>query len=230
MSKPTARTKWIAAGILALLLLFLTRTLPLTTWIQELVEVVRKSGPAGYLLFVLAYIVGTICFFPGSLLTIAAGLLFGLWGGSVIASLGSMGGASICFLIARFVARDWVQRKLTDERFRSLDAAIGREGWKIVLLLRLSPLVPFNLLNYFIGLTRISFWSYFFASWVGMLPGTVLYVYFGHIGQSLNSERPRTPAEQALLVVGLAATLLLSIWLGRLAKKELQRHTNAAAN
>ena len=112
-----------------------------------------------------------------------------------------------------------------DEKFRAIDEAIGQEGWKIVALLRLSPLIPFNASNYFYGITAIKFWHYVLASWIGMLPGTVLYVYLGTIGKaSLGSgDKARSPFEYVFLGVGLVATIVVTVIVTRLAKKALKK-------
>ncbi len=153
------------------------------------------------MIFVIAYAVACVAFVPGSLLTPGAGAVFGPVVGSVCASLGSTAGASLAFLVGRFVARDAVARRIAgNPRFRAVDDAIAREGWKIVLLLRLSPLFPFVFLNYALGLTRVRFRDYVVASWIGMMPGTVLYVYLGSVlGEAFlrgDATRPaRTTAE-----------------------------------
>ena len=112
-----------------------------------------------------------------------------------------------------------------DEKFRAIDQAIGREGWKIVALLRLSPLIPFNASNYFYGITAVQFWPYVLASWIGMLPGTVLYVYLGTIGKAGlgDDDKARSPLEYVFLGVGLLATIVVTVIVTRLAKKELKK-------
>jgi len=113
----------------------------------------------------------------GSALTLGAGILFGVLRGSIIVSIAATLGATAAFLIARYVAREWVARKIAAHpKFAAVDQAVASEGWKMVGLIRLSPIFPFSLMNYAFGLTRVSLRDYFFASWIGMLPGTVMYV------------------------------------------------------
>lgn len=181
-------------------------------------------GPA---VFILLYILATVLFVPGSLLTLGAGALFGVVWGSVVVSAASTLGATAAFLTGRYLARDWVSKKIEgNETFRAIDGAVAGEGFKIVGLTRLSPVFPFNLLNYALGLTRVKLRDYFLASWLGMMPGTVMYVYVGSLAGDLASlgagGRARTPAEWALYVVGLLATVAVTVYVTRLARIALK--------
>jgi uncharacterized membrane protein YdjX (TVP38/TMEM64 family) len=152
--------------------------------------------------------------------------------GFVAVSAGSTLGAAGAFLIARHLARERVERRAAaDPRFAAIDQAVGREGWKIVLLTRLSPLFPFTLLNYLYGLTRVRFGAYLLASWIGMMPGTLLYVYLGVAGRAVAEttagQRSRTPQEWALFVVGLLATAAVTVYVTRLARQALRSRVGA---
>ncbi|MEX0936849.1 MAG: TVP38/TMEM64 family protein [Pirellulales bacterium] len=187
---------------------------------------IDSIGFWGPVLFVVIYIIGCVLFVPGSLLTIGAGMIFGLFVGTITVSIGSTLGAGAAFALARTVLRDWVDKATaTMPRFQALDEAVGREGFKVALLTRLSPLFPFNLLNFAFGLTRVSFRDYMLASWIGMLPGAVLYVYIGTAAKSLAEamagKAQATSAEQVVLVVGLVATALVMVVLTRAAQKSL---------
>jgi uncharacterized membrane protein YdjX (TVP38/TMEM64 family) len=191
-------------------------------------EWIDSLGAWGPFLFVLVYIVGCVLFVPGSLLTIGAGMIFGLLVGTVTVSIGSTLGAGAAFLLARSVVREWVVKATkTMPRFRAVDEAVGREGFNVVLLTRLSPLFPFNLLNFAYGITSVSFRDYFLASWIGMLPGAVLYVYIGTAVTSfaeLAGGRKQVGAgQQALFVVGLIATAVLVAIITRMARKSLSQ-------
>jgi uncharacterized membrane protein YdjX (TVP38/TMEM64 family) len=169
-----------------------------------------------------------VLFLPGSILTLGAGFVFGVVRGSVLVSISATLGATAAFLVGRYLARDWVGAKIAgNEKFRAVDEAVAREGWKIVGLTRLSPAFPFNLLNYAFGVTRVSLRDYFFASWIGMLPGTVMYVYIGSLAGDLATlgagDRQRSAAEWALYVVGLVATIAVTVYVTRLARRALQR-------
>ncbi len=196
--------------------------------IRVLLEWISSLGAWGALMFVLTYIFATVLFLPGLLLTLGGGFLFGVVKGTAIVSVASTLGAGTAFLIGRYLARDWVAGKIEgNSQFRQVDEAVGREGWRIVGLVRLSPVFPFNLLNYAFGLTKVSFKEYFLASWIGMLPGTALYVYLGSLAGDLatlgSGTATRTPAEWVLYAVGLIATLLVTISVTRIARNALQR-------
>lgn len=194
---------------------------------------IRGLGALAPALFIILYIVGAVLFVPGSILTIGAGVLFGLLWGSIYVSIGATIGAIAAFLIGRYLARDWVRGQLEGNRkFSAIDQAVGREGWKIVLLTRLSPVFPFNLLNYAFGLTAVTVRDYSLATWIGIMPGTVLYVYIGAIGGNLATAQHshRTAAQWALDIVGLAATVGVVVYASRLASRALNEdaHLDAA--
>ena len=218
----------LAAVIVAL------RFLPLADRLQNLVDRFTALGPWGIGLFTVVYALAAIFFVPGSVLTIGAGAIYGLGWGFVAVSAGSTLGGAGAFLIARYVARDRVERwAAQDPRFAAIDQAVGHEGWKIVLLTRLSPVFPFNLLNYLFGLTRVGFGAYILASWIGMMPGTLLYVYLGFAGRALAQaaagRASRSPAEYALWVVGLLATLAVTLYVTRLARQALRGRAGVGA-
>ena len=187
---------------------------------------VAGLGPAGVIAFVLIYILACVFMLPGSVLTLGAGAMFGVVKGMAICSVAATLGATAAFLVGRYLARDRVARRIEgNERFQAIDEAVGREGWKIVGLTRLSPVFPFNLLNYAYGITRVSLRDYFLASWIGMLPGTLMYVYLGSLAGSLAGlGRPgvgRTPAQWALYGVGLLATVAVTVLVTRIARAAL---------
>lgn len=192
---------------------------------------VEGLGALGPAVFVAGYVVATVAFVPGSLLTLAAGALFGLLRGTAYVLLGATLGAAAAFLVSRYLARPWVERRLAgDARFRRIDRAVGREGGRIVFLLRLSPALPFNLLNYALGLTRVRFASYLWAS-VGMLPGTLLYVYYGKVAGDVAALAAGAGVQRGagyylVLGLGLLATVALTIYVTRLARRAL-REENA---
>jgi uncharacterized membrane protein YdjX (TVP38/TMEM64 family) len=162
---------------------------------------------------------------PGSLLTLAAGAVFGIAEGTLWATLGALLGSSASFLIARYAARGWVERMLEGRpRFAAVDRAIGREGAKVVALLRLSPVFPYNLLNYALGLTRVKFWHYLAAS-LAMIPGTLLYVYYGKVAGDVvtaaGGAGGKSVWEWVLLGVGLVATVAVTVLITRKAKAAL---------
>lgn len=186
--------------------------LPLAGWIAALAERARGTGATGVALFGVVYIVSTVAFLPGSLLTLAAGFAYGPVWGLALASPASVAGATAAFLLGRSALRDWAQRKIGDApRVRAIDAVVARQGFLFILLLRLSPLFPFNLLNYVLSLSRVSVVTYVLASFLGMLPGTALYVYLGSLAPAAaglsSASRGSGPSRTALYVAGLMATI-----------------------
>src|SRR6266849_2953733 len=174
------------------------RFLPVQQWLRSFNDWVGQMGTAGIFIFIGVYAVATVLMAPGSILTIGAGFAFGLWKGFLAVSAGATLGASLAFLVARFIAREKIEAiARRNETFRKIDNAIGQQGAKLIFLLRLSPVIPFNFSNYFYGLTAVKFWPYVLASWIGVLPGTVLYVYCGTVGkagvQAASGARGRSP-------------------------------------
>ena len=195
-------------------------------YLRPALDWVAGLGPWAPLLFILLYVLACVLFVPGSVLTLGAGAVFGVWRGSVLVSVAATLGASAAFLLGRHVARRAVARRVAaNPAFAAVDEAVAREGWRIVLLTRLSPVFPFTLLNYGFGVTRVTFREYFLASWLGMLPGTVLYVYLGAVAGELAAAgagtRARTPAEWALFGVGLLATVAVIVVITRIARRAL---------
>jgi uncharacterized membrane protein YdjX (TVP38/TMEM64 family) len=216
--------KWVGLGIAAVGLVVSARLVPLHDLFHTFDSKIEGMGPLGALLFGLVYVASCLLFVPGSVMTIGAGLVFGLGWGIVVVSPASTTTAAIAFLIARYLARDRVEGMARrHERFAAIDRAIRDKGWRVVALLRLSPLVPFNLSNYLYGLTAVEFGPYVFASWLGMLPGTALYVYLGVAGKAAASREGRTPWEWALLGAGLAATAAVTVILTHAARREMEK-------
>jgi uncharacterized membrane protein YdjX (TVP38/TMEM64 family) len=220
--------KWIAFAVVVALSIG-SQFVPLRAWITVLTNWVERLGPLGLVAFIGIYAIATVIFVPGSLLTISAGLIFGLGLGTLVAWLGAVLGSTLAFLIARYLARSKIEEKTrNNQKFKAIDEAIGKQGWKIIGLLRLSPLIPFNASNYFYGVTAIKFWPYVVASACGMLPGTLLYVYLGAAGKAgLGGERQHSPIEYIFFSLGLVATITVTIIVTRIAKKAL-RESGAA--
>ena len=235
----TGNSKGAIGRLIALLVsviaLFLAmRFLPVQQWLKSFNDWVGQMGVAGVFIFIGVYALATVLLAPGSILTIGAGFAFGLWKGFLAVSAGATLGASLAFLIGRFIARDKVETiARRNETFRKIDNAIGEEGAKLIFLLRLSPVIPFNLSNYFYGLTAVRFWPYALASWIGMMPGAFLYVYIGTAGRAAVLAAAGGEAIKrgwqywTFLSVGLAATIAVTFWVTKIARSAL-RKTEAA--
>ncbi|MBG1265795.1 TVP38/TMEM64 family protein [Nostoc sp. WHI] len=195
--------------------------------LRNALQWIDSLGTVGAIAFIGLYIISTVAFFPGSILTLGAGVIFGVVWGSFYVFIGATLGATAAFLVGRYLARNWVARKIADnKKFAAIDQAVGREGLKIVLLTRLSPIFPFNLLNYAFGITRVSLKDYFIGS-VGMIPGTIMYVYIGSLAGNLamigTEAQPSNPTIQwTIRIVGFIATVAVTIYITRIAQKALE--------
>lgn len=225
LSAPSSfRWKWLVYLAMAAALIAAARYFHVQDLLKQALEWVAELGPWGVVIFIALYVVATVLFIPGSVLTLGAGAVFGVAWGSVYVSIAATLGATSAFLVGRYLARDAIARKIEgNERFAAIDKAVAREGWKIVGLTRLSPAFPFTLLNYAFGLTQVKLRDYVLASWIGMMPGTVMYVYLGSLAKAASGERTRTSAEWALYGVGLLATVVVTIFVTRLAKQALAK-------
>jgi uncharacterized membrane protein YdjX (TVP38/TMEM64 family) len=212
----------------ALALIAGAATLPTGEWLVAGVGFVQAHRSVAWPIFMLSYVAATILLVPGTILTLAAGFVFGLPVGVALVSLSSVAGASCAFLIGRYFARDWVRTRIAHlPRFGALDRATHHDGFLIVLLVRLSPLFPFNVTNYALGITAATFRDYLLASWIGMLPGTVLYVYIGtlvlDIAQLASGGIAELSAQRYLLVGGFIATVALTALITHRASRALGR-------
>jgi uncharacterized membrane protein YdjX (TVP38/TMEM64 family) len=184
-------------------------------------------GPA---VFIFGYVIAVVAFVPAFLLTLSAGAIFGIVDGVIYVFVAATVGSCLAFLVSRYLARSAVEKKLEGKpKFSAIDRAVAAEGLKIVFLLRLTPAVPFNLLNYALGLTRVRFTDYAIASF-GMLPGTLLYVYSGKLAGDVaalagDPAIARGWGYYSLLALGLAATLAVTMVVTRSARHALAEAT-----
>lgn len=191
---------------------------------------VETLGVWGPVVFIAGYAIATVAFVPGSLLTLAAGATFGLVRGVVYVFIAATIGASLAFLVARHLARGAVERRIAgNSKFAAIDRAVAAQGLKLVFLLRLSPVFPFNLLNYALGLSKVRFADYALAS-LGMIPGTILYVYYGKLAGDVatlasGAAVPKGAGYYTVLVIGLVATIALTGVVTRLARRALKEAT-----
>ena len=188
---------------------------------------IQSLGPAAPLAFIAIYALAVVALIPASLLTIAGGAVFGLIRGVIYALIGATLGSTAAFLLGRYVARRLVAKRLAAmPRFLAIEQAVSARGRRIVFLLRLSPLIPFNFLNYALGLTTISVWDFIVAS-LGTVPGAFVYAYAGKVtGEALvlagQAEVPKNASYYAFLVAGLVATVAATMVVTRTARRALQ--------
>ena len=207
----------VVGGLFALF-----RFLPVKDWIEQFKSYVQGKGAIGYVLFGLVYIgVSLIPGGPAALLTLAAGAIWGIVTGTIVVSISSVTAATIAFLLARTVFRQRVEKMTAgNAKFQSLNRAIGKEGAKIVALVRLSPVFPFTFINYAFGLTPVKLATYVLASWIAMLPGTLAYVYFGAAVGAVagNATGTQKTIKIALGVAAVIATIIIA----RIAAKSIK--------
>lgn len=234
MSKAT----WARGTFLVCLLALTTAAwhlLPVGPWINATLKTVQDLGIWGPVLLSVIYIVACVLFLPGSALTLAAGFAFGLFWGYIAVTVGSVIGATVAFLLGRYLARDWVEAKIANnDRFRALDNAVQKHGFRIVLLTRLSPAFPFNALNYAFGLTKVSLRDYFLGSLLGMIPGTLLYVYLGtglkSLTEVVSGDVEGGFFKQIVFGLGLLATLAVTVVITRIASSALKEASDGQLN
>ncbi|MBI9090510.1 MAG: TVP38/TMEM64 family protein [Desulfobacterium sp.] len=222
--------KVMAGVIIVVGALAAARYLNLPELFRDVLAWIDRAGPIAPLIFLLLYVAACVFMLPGAILTLGAGVVFGVVRGTLFVSLASTLGATAAFLIGRYLARAMVARRVAgNPTFKALDEAVADQGWKIVGLTRLSPIFPFNLLNYGFGLTRVPLRDYVLASWIGMIPGTVMYVYIGSLAGSLaelgakDSGRTRSLAEWGLYLLGFTATVAVTVVITRIARQALGR-------
>ncbi|ERN43107.1 hypothetical protein KR51_00001750 [Rubidibacter lacunae KORDI 51-2] len=235
-SRPKKKLKtWakiaIAAGIVAVLIIAAKQlgiTIVINNALQGALQWIDSLGPWGPIAFVFIYIAAAVFLISGAALTLGAGVLFGVVKGSIVVSVAATLGATAAFLVGRYLARDRVAKQIENRpSFKAIDAAVAAEGWKIVGLTRLSPVFPFVFLNYAFGVTQVKLRDYFFASWIGMLPGTVMYVYIGSLAKDLATLGAATEGDQtsvlrwAINIIGFVATVAVTLYVTKVARKAL---------
>jgi pyruvate/2-oxoglutarate dehydrogenase complex dihydrolipoamide dehydrogenase (E3) component/uncharacterized membrane protein YdjX (TVP38/TMEM64 family) len=230
---PARRGLRLAVGLGALVAVALAfRLLPTGRWLLEFVAWIRGAGALGAAVFVVAYVVACVLFLPGAILTLGAGFAYGVALGAPLVWVAANLGAAVAFLLGRTVARETIAARVArNPSFAAIDHAVGRSGFRIVLLTRLSPAFPFNLLNYAFGITQVTFRDYVAGSLLGMIPGTVMYVYLGSLVTSLTELASGRPsggaAQQGLYLLGLVATVAVTVSVTRVARRALAEATDA---
>ena len=192
---------------------------------------VEQSGWVGWIWFIILYTLSCVLFLPGSVLSFGAGAVYGFWAGTLLVSLGSVAGALANFVSTRYLLRGWMARKFSKSRkFQALDHAAAMDGWKLVMLTRISPILPHSLVSCAFGLSRISFWRYMFASWVGFLPISAAYAYGGaEIGRAAKGGLHQGPWAWVAYAVELAITVLITIWITHVSRNALRNYAPEVA-
>ena len=224
-----AKTRLLLWLALVIGLLVLTRYVDTPAILRGVLASIQGLGVWGAVLYVVAYVVAAVFLLPAVILTLGAGAIYGVLKGCILVSISETLGATAAFFVGRYLARDWVLKLIQhNPKLMAIDEAVAREGWKIVGLVRLSPAFPFIFLNYAFSVTRVSPRDYILASWVGTIPGTLMYVYIGSVAGDLATlgaaPRVHTPADWALYAAGLLVTVAVTIYVTRVAGRALTKH------
>lgn len=229
-----SKLKLLLLTLIITTLIILAKHFHLQEFLHKSVIWVESLGTLGPIAYMVIYNLATLFFIPGSVLTLKGGCLFGVFWGSVYVLIAAMLGATLAFLIGRYLSRDWVCCQIDKyPKFKAINVAVAKEGWKIVLLTRLSPIFPFNLLNYAFGVTQVSLKDYILGS-LGIIPGTVMYVYIGSLAGNLAMiNTPNQPSSSeaqiwqwVMRVVGLIATVAVTVYMTKVAQKALKQSMN----
>ncbi len=220
----------VFAGVLAAATVAVL-VLPILPWLTRLFESIAALGPWGPVALIGVYVISCVFLIPASIPTFAAGILFGVFNGSLVAMAGGTVGACAAYWIGRSLARDWMVRRIArNRRFTALDNAVDEHGLAVVVLSRLSPIAPYVLLNYAFGLTKVSFWKYLLGTILGVAPAMVMYVYVGaglrsltEIATYARGEGPTPPVYRVFFWIGLVVTVIVTALLMRLAQRVLYR-------
>ncbi len=219
--------KFILWILLAACIITAAIFLPVKQWVINALEWAKDAGFWGPVIVACLYAIGAILMLPGSFMTMAAGFLFKVVLGTITVSIGSTIGACAAFMIARTFGRKWVASKIVKSRqFTAFDHAVKLHAFKIIFLTRLSPAFPYNMLNYAFGLTKIEFWKYALGSWIGMIPPTIMYTYFGSGLRSLTEiaagRTEKGDIERLFFWIGLAVTITATLFIANIARKALK--------
>ena len=195
-----------------------------TAWMDRGMVWIEHSGWIGWIWFIVLYALSCVLFLPGSVLSFGAGAVYGFWSGTLLVSLGSVAGALANFLTTRYLLRGWMARKFAaSKKFRALDHAAANDGWKLVMLTRISPILPHSLVSCAFGLSRITLPQFLLASWIGFLPISAAYAYGGAvIGRAAKGGLHQGPRAWIAYTIELVITVLITIWVTRIAHTALR--------
>jgi len=215
-----SKLKYLGIAVIVAALIASARFINFQALLTSALEWINNLGPAAAIAFIGIYIVAAVLFFPASILTLGAGVVFGVVQGSIYVFIGATIGATLAFLVGRYLARGWVEKRI--------------EGMKIVLLTRLSPIFPFNLLNYAYGLTKVTFRDYVFGTF-GILPGTIMYVYVGSLAKNLAtlaSDSVETPSgvQWAIRILIFITVVGVTFYITKIARRALNQKVETETN
>ena len=195
-----------------------------TSWMEQAMAWIEHTGPIGWVWFVILYTISCVLFLPGSILSFGAGAVYGFAGGTLLVSIASVGGALTNFLTTRYLLRGWMERRFARSRkFQALNHVATRDAWRMIILTRISPILPHSLVSCALGLSRVHFWRYIAASWIGFLPISAAYSYAGAvIGSAAKRGIHQGPWAWTIYAAELLITILVTVWISRAAHKALK--------
>lgn len=205
------------------------------SWLHNILdwmEIIQQAGMMGWCLFIILYALCCLFFIPASLLTIAAGAVYGFWGGCALVLVGNALGSILNLLVARFFLRGWAAERIARyPRLMALEKAMAHDDWKLVFLSHLSPIMPFSLINYSLGMTNISFWRFLWATELGAVPMTFVYVYIGtligNLARIVPELQQHRPLEWTFQGIGLVLTIGITIYIARLTSRVLKQRLDS---
>lgn len=195
-----------------------------TSWMEQAMAWIEQTGPVGWVWFVILYTLSCVLFLPGSVLSFGAGAVYGFAGGTLLVSIASVGGALTNFLITRYLLRGWMEHRFARSRkFQALNHIATRDAWRMIILTRISPILPHSLVSCALGLSRVSFWRYIAASWLGFLPISAAYAFAGAvIGSAAKGGIHQGPMAWTIYTTEILITLVVTIWITRAAHQALE--------
>lgn len=195
-----------------------------TDWMREAMAWIEQTGPVGWVWFVVLYTISCVLFLPGSVLSFGAGAVYGFWGGTALVSIASVGGALANFLSTRYLLRRWMERRFAKSgKFQALNHVATKDAWRMIILTRISPILPHSLVSCAFGLSRVTFWRFIAASWLGFLPISAAYAFGGAvIGKVAKGGLHQGPWAWAIYAAELGLTILVTIWIARVGQRALR--------
>jgi uncharacterized membrane protein YdjX (TVP38/TMEM64 family) len=222
------RSRWIVPVVLLIAALAIGFTfLPVKEWLKDFRDQIKALGAVGFFAYIALYVVCASCLIPCTAMGLLAGYLFGLSLGVPAAVIGGNLGAWSAFFLGRTLLRGRVETWAADRpRFSAVERAVAQNAMKIIVCLRLSPIFGYTLMNYLLALTSVPFWKFALATVIGMLPGNFAFVYLGTLPDELQQDKPL--GIRVLQIAGIAATLLATVLISRIARRAL-REANLGA-
>ena len=195
-----------------------------TSWMEQAMAWIEHTGPIGWVWFVILYTISCVLFLPGSILSFGAGAVYGFAGGTLLVSIASVGGALTNFLTTRYLLRGWMERRFARSRkFQALNHVASRDSWRLIILTRISPILPHSLVSGALGLSRVPFWRYIVASWIGFFPISAAYAFAGAVlGSAAKGGIHQGPTAWMIYATEILITILVTICITRTAHKALK--------